>query len=89
MLKFMKNNKKEMVTIGLFGLVGVILVPVVRYIIKAANQYPKVFRWISIIIVTLACITGFLFIQSENAKFVVICIGAMLAINSLSTNSRK
>lgn len=89
MLKFMEKNKKELVTIGLFGLVGVILVPVVRYIIKVANRYPRVFRWIYFLVITLVCICGFLFIQSENAKFAVLCIGAMLAINSLSTNRRK
>lgn len=89
MLKLVEKNKKEMITFGLFGLVGVILVPVARCIIKAANHYPKVFRWISFIIFILVCICGILFIQSENAKFVVICIGMMLVINSLSTSSRK
>lgn len=89
MLKFMKNNKKEMFTIGLFGLVGVILVPVVRYIIKTANQYPKVFGWISFIIVSLLCIIGVLFTRSGNTRFAIICIGVTLIINSLSTYRRK
>lgn len=89
MLKFVEKNKKEMITFGLFGLAGVILVPVARCIIKAANHYPKVFRWISFIIYILVCICGILFIQSENVKFAVLCIGAMLAINSLSMNRRK
>lgn len=89
MLKFMEKNKKEIVSFGLFGLAGVILVPLVRYIIKVANHYPKVFWWISFIIFTLLCISAFLLIRSGNTKFAIICIGAMLAINSLSTNSRK
>ena len=89
MLKFMEKNKKELLTLGLFGLVGVILVPVARYIIKVANQYPKVVRWISFIILILLCINEFMFIRSGNVKFVIICIGAMLVINSLSTKSRK
>ena len=89
MLKLMEKNKKEIVTVGLFGLAGVILVPVARCIIKEANHYPKVFRWIYFIIYILVCICGILFIQSENVKFAVLCIGAMLAINSLSMNRRK
>lgn len=89
MLKLMKKNKKELATFGLFGIVGVMLVPVVRNIIKVANHYPKVFWWISCIIFTLLCISGFLFIRSGNSKFVIICIGAILAINILSTNRRK
>lgn len=89
MLKFMEKNKKELVTFGLFGLAGVILVPVVRYMIKVANQYPKVFWWISFIIFALLCINEFLFIRSGNMGFVMLCIGAMLVINSLSTKSRK
>lgn len=89
MLKFMEKNRKEIITFGLFGLAGVILMPVARCIIKAANHYPKVFRWIACIIFTLLCISGFLFIRSGNSKFVIICIGVILAINSLSTNRRK
>ena len=88
-MKFMETKKKESITFGLFGLVGVLLVPVVRYLIKAANQYPKAFRWISFLIVILSCIFAFLFIQSESAKFVVLCIGIMLVTNSLSTSRKK
>lgn len=89
MLKFVEKNKKEMITFGLFGLAGVILVPVARCIIKEANYYPKVFWWISAIFLTLLSICGFLLIRSGNTKFAIICIGTILAINSLSTNSKK
>ena len=89
MLKFMEKNKKELVTFGLYGLIGAILVRVVKYIIKVANHHPKVFWWISFIIFTLLCISGFLFIRNGNTKFAIICIGAILAISSLCTNSRK
>jgi len=89
MLKFMEKNKKKLVTIGLFGLVGAILVWVAKYIIKVANHYPKIFWWISVIFLTLLSISGFLLIRNGNTKFAIICIGAILAINSLSTNSKK
>ena len=89
MLKSMEKNKKKMVTVGLFGLAGVILVPVAKYLIKAANRYPKVFQWIFFILFILLCITGFVFIQNGNMNFAIICIAAILAIDSLSNNSRK
>ena len=40
MLKFKKNNKKYiwwMVTVGLFGIAGLLLVPIVNYAIKLAR----------------------------------------------------
>lgn len=78
-----------MVTIGLFGIAGLLLVPVVKYIIKVANHYPKVFRWIFTIIFAFICIHGFLFTRNWNIRFVIICIGAAITINSLNTNSRQ
>ena len=91
MLKFMKKNKKYigwMVTIGLFGIVGLLLVPVVNCIKKAANRYPKLFRWIFIIIFAFICIYGFLFIENWNTNLAIMCIGVALAIKILSTDSR-
>ena len=49
MLESVRKNKKyifTVVTVGLFGIMGLLIVPVVRYIIKVANRYPKAFRWI-------------------------------------------
>lgn len=92
MLKSMEKNKEYilgMVTIGLFGIAGLLLVPVVKYIIKVANHYPKVFRWIFTIIFAFICIHGFLFTRNWNIRFVIICIGAASTINSLNTNSRQ
>ena len=91
MLKFMKKNKKYiwwMVTIGLFGIVGLLLVPVVNCIIKAANRYPKLFGWIFIIIFAFICICDFLFIENRNTSLAIICIVVALTINKLSTDSR-
>ncbi|MEE0061001.1 MAG: hypothetical protein UE295_09270 [Acutalibacteraceae bacterium] len=87
MLKLKKNNKKYigwMVTIGLFGIVGLLLVPVVNYTIKLVNRYPKLFKWFFIIV----CICGVLFIENWNTRLIIICIGVALTRNKLATNSR-
>lgn len=87
MLKFLKNNKKYiwwMVTIGLFGIVGLLLVPVVKYTIKLANRYPKLFEWFFIIV----CALGVLFIEDRNTSFVILCLVVALTSNKLSTDSR-
>ena len=71
MLKSMEKNKKYifgMATIGLFGIAGLLLVPVVKYIIKVANHYPKVFRWIFIIIFAFICIGAAITINSLNTN---------------------
>lgn len=91
MLKFMKKNKKYiwwMVTIGLFGIVGLLLVPVVNGIKKAANRYPKLFGWIFIIIFAFICMYDFLFIENWNTSLVIICIVVALTIDKLSTDNR-
>ena len=85
MLKFLKNHKKYiwwMVTVGLFGIVGLLLVPIVNYSIKLANRYPKLFKWFFAIV----CICS-LFIENCNT-FAIICIGVLLTNNKLSTESR-
>ena len=87
MLKFKKNNKKYiwwMVTVGLFGIVGLLLVPVVNYTIKLVNRYPKLFKWFFIII----CICGILFIENWNTRLFIICIGVALTSDKLATDSR-
>lgn len=56
MLKSMEKIKKHiwwMVPIGLFGIAGLLLAPVVTYIIKVSNHYPKVFRWIFLLFLCL------------------------------------
>ena len=87
MLKFLKNHKKYiwwMVTVGLFGIAGLLLVPIVNYAIKLANRYPKIFEWIFIIV----CICGVLFIENWNTRLIIICIGVVLTSNKLVTDSR-
>ena len=59
-----------MVTVGLFGIAGLLLVPIVNYAIKLANRYPKIFEWIFIIV----CAFGVLFIEDRNTSFVILCL---------------
>ena len=87
MLKFLKNHKKYiwwMVTVGLFGIVGLLLVPVVKYTIQLANRYPKLFEWLFIIV----CAFGILFIKDRNTSFVILCLVVAITSNKLSTDSR-
>lgn len=92
MLKSMEKNKKYifwMVTIGLFGIVGLLLVPVVMYIIKVSKRYPKAFRWIFFTAFVFICIYGFLFEREWDMSFAIVCIGAVIAVSSiLNTNSK-
>ena len=87
MLIFLKNHKKYiwwMVTVGLFGIAGLLLVPIVNYAIKLANRYPNLFKWIVVIV----CICG-LFIENWNSRLAIImCIGVALTNIKLSNGSR-
>ena len=86
MIKFLKNNKKYiwwLVTVGLFGIAGLLLVPIANYIIKLANRYPNLFKWIVVIV----CICG-LFIEDRNTSFVILCLVVAITSNKLSNGSR-
>ena len=87
MLKFKKNNNKYiwwMVTVGLCGIVGLLLVPIFNYIIKLVNRYPKLFKWVFIIVY----ICGVLFIENWSMRLALICIGVAITSNKLSTDNR-
>lgn len=87
MLKFKKNNKKYiwwMVTVGLFGIVGLLLVPIVNYTIKLVNHYPKLFKWFFFIV----CICGVLFIENWNKRLFIICIVVALTSDKQATDSK-
>lgn len=92
MLRSMKQNKKYflgMVTIGLFGILGLLLAPVVIYIVKLSKRYPKVFRWILFTTFLFIGIYGFLFEKDWHTSLSIICIGAVIAVSGLlNTNSR-
>ena len=85
MLKFLKDHKKfigQMVTVGLFGIVGSLLVPIVNHTIKLADRYPKLLKWFFAIV----CICS-LFIENCNT-FAIICIGLALTNHKRSTECR-
>ena len=73
-----------MVTVGLFGIVGLLLVPVVNYTIKLVNRYPKLFKWVFIIVGAF----GVLAIENWNTRLFIICIVVALASDKLATDSR-
>lgn len=92
MLKSMEKIKKHiwwMVPIGLFGIAGLLLAPVVIYIIKVSNHYPKVFRWIFFAVFVLLGVYGFLFEREWHTSFAIICIGAVFAVSSVLNNNSR
>lgn len=92
MLESMRKNKNYIfgvVIVGLFGIMGLLIVSIIRYIIKVANHYPKAFRWIFLTLLAFICIYGFLFTQKWDMRFVIMCIGIAITINAMNTNRRK
>ncbi len=95
MLKSMKKNKKYiwwMMTIGLFGIAGVLLGRVIMCVIKVSDRYPKLFRWIRWIFFTLFIIAGIygsLFEGKWDMGFVMICAAAVIAVSSMSHCNRR
>ena len=93
MLKSMGKSKKcifWMVTFGLMGLTGVLLAPVVMYIIKVSKRYPKAFGWITtaaFVVICILYIYGFLYRQVWNVSFVPICICMVMAIGRVLNNN--
>ena len=87
MLKIQKINRKYiwwMVAAGLFGIVGLLLVPVANYAIKLANRYPKLFEWI-LMSVWAVCV---LCIKDSNMRFILLCAVVAFSSNKLSANKR-
>ena len=92
MLESIRKNRTHIlrvVTGGLFGIMVLLIVPVVSYIIKVANHYPKAFRWIFFTLFAFICIYGFLFTREWDMKFVIICMCIAITINAMNTNRRK
>ena len=92
MLKSMEKIKKHiwwMVSIGLFGIAGLLLAPVVIYIIKVSNHYPEVFRWIFFAVFVFIGVYGFLFEREWHMSFAMICIGAVIAVSSVLNNNSR
>ena len=93
MLKSMGKSKKcifWMAAFGLTGLIGVLLAPVVVYIIKVAKRYPKTFGRITtaaFVVICILYIYGFLYRQEWNVSFVQICICMVMAIGRVLNNN--
>lgn len=92
MLVYIRKNKKyifKVLTFVLFGIMGLLIVPVVRFIIYVATHYPKLFRLIFFALIFFMYVYGFLFIQEWNKRFVIIYICITIIINAINTNRRK
>lgn len=93
MLKSMEKNKSCLllaVTLGVFGIAGLIFIPVVLYIIKISKRYPKTFGWIIMIVLLFICIYTFLFMREWNPSFFItmICIGIVAISHILNAKDR-
>lgn len=92
MLKSVEKNKKYifwMLTFGLFGLAGLLLAPVVMYIIKVSKRHPKALGWITITALAFICIYGFLFKKEWDTSYATICIVTVIAIGSVLDTNRR
>lgn len=91
MSKLMEGNKRYLfcvVVIGLFGIVGLLIVPIVKCIIRVSECHPKAFRWIIIVAFISTIIYQFIE-QRWNSVFGLICIGVILATNSVFKDNSK
>ncbi|MFQ6819299.1 MAG: hypothetical protein ACLRTI_09635 [Blautia sp.] len=92
MLKSAKLNKKyilSLLSIGLFGLGGLLLAPATMYIIKVSDNHPKVFRWIIVTAFIVAGVYGLLFERKWNTSFAIIYIAIVIAISSMVNTKTK
>ncbi len=91
MSKLMEGNKRYLfwvVVIGMFGMVGLLMVPIVKCIIRVSERHPKACRWI--IIVAFISTIIYQFIEQQwNSVFGLICIGVILATNSVFKDNSK
>lgn len=86
MLRSVKENKKYilgMISIGLFGMGGLLLAPAVMYIIKVSDSHPKAFRWVIVTAFVVAGIYGFLFERKWDTSFAIIYIAIVIAVSSM------
>ena len=92
MLKSAKLNKKyilSLLSIGLFGLGGLLLAPATMYIIKISDHHPKAFRWVIVTAFVVAGIYGFLFERKWDTSFAIIYIAIVIAVNSMVNTKTK
>ena len=92
MLKSAKLNKKyilSLLSIGLFGLGGLLLAPATMYIIKVSDNHRKVFRWIIVTAFIVAGVYGLLFERKWNTSFAIIYIAIVIAVSSMVNTKTK
>ena len=92
MLRSVKENKKYilgMISIGLFGIGGLLLAPVVMYIMKISDHHPKVFRWVIVTAFVVAGIYGLLFERKWDTSFAIIYIAIVIAVGSMVNTKMK
>lgn len=92
MLRSVKENKKYilgMISIGLFGLGGLLLAPAIMYIIKVSDNHPKVFRWVSVTAFVVAGVYGLLFERKWDTSFAIIYIAIVIAVSSMVNTRTK
>lgn len=89
MSKFMKKSRKYIFCTITFGLAGLLLAPIVMYLIKAVKRYPKVFEWMTIAIFAFIGIYAFLFKQEWDVNFIFICICMVMAVDRVLSTNRK
>ena len=92
MLRSVKENKKYilgMISIGLFGLGGLLLAPATMYIIKVSDNHPKVFRWVIVTAFVVAGIYGFLFERKWDTSFAIMYIAVVIAVSSMVNTKTK
>ena len=93
MLRSVKENKKYilgMISIGLFGIGGLLLAPAAMYIIKVSDHHPKVFRGgVIVIAFVVAGIYGFLFERKWDTSFAIIYIAIVIAVSSMLNTKTK
>ena len=92
MLKSAKLNKKyilSLLSIGLFGLGGLLLAPATMYIIKVSDNHPKAFRWVIVIAFVVAGVYGLLFERKWDTSFAIIYIAIVIAVGSMVNTKMK
>ena len=83
-----KNYLKKAIPIVAFGVAGLLIFPILKYIVEMSNKHPRIFKWIFIIFFAIICVHGILS-TNENERLAIICIGATLAIYGLDNNSKE
>lgn len=92
MLRSVKGNKKyifKLISIGLFGMGGLLLAPAAMHIIKVSDHHPKVFRWVIVTAFVVAGVYGLLFERKWNTSFAIIYIAIVIAVSSMVNTKTK